>query len=88
MAQVNINGRVNPPKPATWYAQGPPTMGTHTRADVVWNTHPFDGSPVGWICTGSGSPGVWWPFGFVGSPPAAGPVPVTVHLVVAEEQAP
>lgn len=36
-----------------------PTIGTWTRGDVVWQRNPAPGSPAGWVCTTSGTPGTW-----------------------------
>jgi hypothetical protein len=44
-----------------------PATGTWTRGDVAWITNPSTGGPVGWICTASGTPGTWVPFGIAGA---------------------
>ncbi len=31
--------------------------------DIVYNTAPASGTPMGWICTVAGTPGTWVPFG-------------------------
>ena len=56
----------------------PPTTGWHTTGEIFWNTAPlpFGGSQVGganstyigWVCTASGAPGTWYPFGGLLSP--------------------
>jgi len=38
---------------------GPPLAGTFNRGDRITNNTPTVGSPKGWICTVSGSPGTW-----------------------------
>lgn len=44
----------------------PPTIGTHERGSVVWNTTSDQrNSCVGWVCTVRGTPGIWRPFGRV-----------------------
>ena len=41
----------------------PPHDGTYNKGDVVWNVNPDQGSYMGWVCTRSGTPGIWNPFG-------------------------
>jgi RNase P/RNase MRP subunit p29 len=45
------------------YATGMPRTGTHARGSIVWNSEPVQGSYAGWICTATGEPGEWRPFG-------------------------
>lgn len=40
-----------------------PQSGVFNEGDVVWNTAPQPGRFVGWVCTKSGSPGLWSGFG-------------------------
>jgi hypothetical protein len=42
-----------------------PTSGMFNQGDICWNTNPFSGSFVGWICVASGTPGVWSTFGLI-----------------------
>jgi hypothetical protein len=42
-----------------------PTAGNHTIAEVVYNSSPASGSPVGWVCTATGNPGTWKEFGTI-----------------------
>lgn len=42
-----------------------PTAGKHTIAEVVYNSSPASGSPVGWVCTATGNPGTWKEFGTI-----------------------
>ena len=44
-----------------------PSTGKWTRGDVVWKDEPNEGSPVGWVCTTSGTPGTWKVFGQTGA---------------------
>jgi hypothetical protein len=44
----------------------PPEKGNYKRGDIVWNTVPTEGSPIGWVCTVSGNPGIWHQFGLLG----------------------
>jgi hypothetical protein len=43
----------------------PPIKGNYKRGDIVWNESPGQNSPIGWVCTVSGSPGVWSQFGTI-----------------------
>lgn len=45
---------------------GAPEVGTFSRGDIVWNTHPIENSYIGWVCVVEGSPGEWLPFGAIG----------------------
>jgi len=42
-----------------------PITGTFMVGDICYNTQPGVGSYVGWICTVSGTPGQWFPFGAI-----------------------
>lgn len=42
-----------------------PTTGTAARGTIVYNTAPSAGGKLGWVCTASGSPGTWKPFGAI-----------------------
>jgi hypothetical protein len=46
-----------------------PGSGQWFKGEVVWNSVPAAGSPMGWICTVAGTPGTWVPFGYVGTTP-------------------
>lgn len=43
----------------------PPEKGNYKRGDIVWHSMPAPGSNVGWVCTATGSPGVWSSFGTI-----------------------
>ena len=43
----------------------PPTTGTYALGARVWNSAPIEGSPVGWVCVGAGTPGTWRPMAAV-----------------------
>jgi len=47
-------------------AETAPINGQWTKGDIIWNTNPQETSYVGWVCTMSGSPGTWKPFGYIG----------------------
>lgn len=40
-----------------------PQSGVFVEGDIVWNTYPRPGHFVGWVCTQSGTPGLWSGFG-------------------------
>jgi hypothetical protein len=42
-----------------------PTSGYYNQGDICWNTNPQVSSYVGWVCTVSGTPGEWLPFGAI-----------------------
>jgi hypothetical protein len=35
------------------------TDGAYQLGDIVWNTVPTSGQPIGWACSVAGSPGTW-----------------------------
>ena len=41
----------------------PPSSGSFTEGDVVWNSSPQAGKSIGWVCVQPGSPGIWNGFG-------------------------
>lgn len=45
----------------------PPTSGSWSKGDIMWNTNPQETGYVGWICVFSGNPGMWKPFGVIGT---------------------
>lgn len=42
-----------------------PTIGSHNKGDICWNTEPQPDSFIGWVCISSGAPGTWAPFGAI-----------------------
>ena len=48
---------------------GPPGSGTWALGFIRFNSAPALGGNVGWVCTATGSPGVWAEFGFVSANP-------------------
>lgn len=42
-----------------------PTAGTWEKGDIVFNSEPAGGGPVGWVCVSAGTPGAWRSFGTV-----------------------
>jgi len=53
------SGGGNSIEPQQRRAKAPPTSGLWARGDTIWNTEPWAGAPVGWVCTSAGTPGVW-----------------------------
>ena len=41
--------------------------GHWNKGDTVWNEHPKNTAPIGWVCTASGTPGNWSAWGFIGN---------------------
>jgi hypothetical protein len=44
---------------------GPPASGSHLAGEIIYNVNPAPGGYVGWVCTASGTPGTWNPFGAI-----------------------
>lgn len=42
-----------------------PSVGTHSKGDIVYNSKPTAGGNLGWVCITAGSPGTWKPFGSI-----------------------
>ena len=42
-----------------------PAGGEWQQGAIVYNSSPSPGSPVGWVCTSSGTPGIWRGFGTI-----------------------
>jgi hypothetical protein len=47
------------------YSDVLPTSGNYNKGDIIYNTNPVSGGYVGWICTVSGTPGIWKGFGLI-----------------------
>lgn len=43
-----------------------PVDGNYQQGDIIWNSHPKEHAPIGWVCTISGTPGQWRQFGIIG----------------------
>lgn len=48
-------------------ASGPPTSGYHYRGEIVFNSNPISGGYEKWLCTASGTPGIWKGVGLIES---------------------
>lgn len=49
----------------TNYALQTPTTGSWTKGKMILNDNPASGSPIGWVCVQSGTPGSWKPYGSI-----------------------
>jgi hypothetical protein len=61
-ADLDVAGPIRFQGQTHQYNDSIPKTGTYTQGDIVWNTKPVRGSVLGWVCTESGSPGLWSPF--------------------------
>lgn len=48
------------------YGDRIPLNGTYKKGDVIYNIVPVNNGNRGWVCTTSGTPGTWEPFGIIG----------------------
>jgi hypothetical protein len=62
---LHVNGPIRFHGHLHFYSDEAPSNGTYKSGDIAWNNTPTDGKPVGWICTRSGTPGVWNEFGLI-----------------------
>lgn len=51
---VNFTDRNTIEQKAVAYGSCPPTSGLWLQGDIVWNTKPKSGCPIGWVCVKSG----------------------------------
>lgn len=51
--------------PAIGYSDSAPIDGTWKQGDLFYHTAPAPGGYLGWICTASGTPGIWKTFGAI-----------------------
>jgi hypothetical protein len=58
---IKFNGRLQK------YDKTYPIAGAFNAGDIVWNIEPRMNAYVGWVCLQAGSPGIWAPFGKIGS---------------------
>lgn len=63
---LHVSGPIKFNNQLQTHAAQPPAVGFYNKTDIVWNTEPRVGQPVGWVCTRSGMPGEWRPFGIIG----------------------
>lgn len=44
-----------------------PSNGNYNKGDILYNTNPYPGSWIGWVCINGGNPGEWKAFGAIQS---------------------
>ncbi len=54
-------------KKIIWRAETPPSSGEWLHGDIAFKATPSGEGQLGWVCTKSGTPGVWEAFGLVGA---------------------
>jgi hypothetical protein len=64
---LHVNGSVRFSGRLQKYDRTYPTAGYYNNGDIVWNNEPKINNYVGWVCVQSGNPGLWEPFGKIGS---------------------
>jgi|SRR6056300_91056 hypothetical protein len=62
-AKLHVNGAIKYNDNIHMKGSEPPSGGTFTPGDIVWNSDPRPGSYVGWVCVKAGNPGMWNAFG-------------------------
>lgn len=60
---LHVKGSVKFNNKLQAYGSEPPRGGNYNIGDIIWNENPRIKSYVGWVCTKSGNPGIWSPFG-------------------------
>lgn len=63
---LHVNGSIKFNNKLQTHGSDAPVSGSYSKGDIVWNEEPRTGSPVGWVCVVSGTPGTWRPFGIIG----------------------
>ena len=53
--------------PTSQFGSTFPTTGDWIAGDIVINSIPQPGGNMGWVCVAAGEPGVWEPYGIIGS---------------------
>jgi len=61
--KLHVNGAIKYNDNIQMKGSEPPSGGTYTPGDIVWNSEPRPGSYVGWVCVKAGNPGMWNAFG-------------------------
>ena len=64
---LHVNGSIKFNNKLQTHGVDKPSVGEFNKGDIVWNAEPMLKSYVGWICTKSGNPGTWEPFGKIGN---------------------
>lgn len=63
---LHVNGPVRFNNKLQTHGTSIPSSGSYNKGDIVWNTEPRTGQPIGWVCIVTGTPGEWRPFGIIG----------------------
>jgi hypothetical protein len=66
-SRVWIGERPDADPPSIGFGATAPASGYYVRGSITWNTRPTVGSPIGWVCTETGSPGTWAALARLGS---------------------
>jgi hypothetical protein len=61
--KLHVNGAIKFNDNIHMKGSEPPSGGSFTPGDIVWNSDPKPGSYVGWVCVKAGNPGMWNTFG-------------------------
>jgi hypothetical protein len=64
---LHVNGAIKFNGKLHKYAATHPIAGAYNAGDIVWNTEPKVNNFVGWVCVQAGDPGIWAPFGKIGT---------------------
>lgn len=62
-AKLHVNGSIKYNDNIHMKGSEPPSGGSFTPGDIVWNSDPQPGKNIGWVCTKAGNPGIWSTFG-------------------------
>jgi len=63
---LHVNGPVRFNNKLQTHGTSIPSSGSYNKGDIVWNTEPRTGQPIGWVCIVTGTPGEWRLFGIIG----------------------
>lgn len=63
---ININGVAFRAEKKRYFNTTFPTSGTYDVGDIVWNSSPSAGQPLGWVCVDATGSGTWATFGTIG----------------------
>ena len=62
-AKLHVNGPIKYNDNIHMKGVEPPSGGSFTQGDLVWNSDPKPGRHIGWVCVKAGNPGLWSAFG-------------------------
>lgn len=63
LSAPTTNTTVKDKTQSVYWASASPSGGTYKAGDIVWNSSPSAGAPIGWFCEVGGTPGTFQPFG-------------------------